>query len=134
MSAVTRFFFRAPYSVPTTWSVIRWWESRRLPYNLAVGAAGVISLSVVALFDLLPPLSRAPGVPWGLILIYGVLANLFYSMGPGLDAVLCRRWGSNFSAVGPALFRYGFAFAVGLTLLPIPLSILGWIVRYFAGN
>ena len=34
-----------------------------------------------------------------------------------------------YAPVGPALFRYGFAFSVGLTLLPIPLAILSWGVR-----
>jgi hypothetical protein len=30
---------------------------------------------------------------------------------------------------GPALFRYGFVFSLGLTLLPIPLIVLSWIAR-----
>jgi hypothetical protein len=129
MSALTRFFFRLPAVAPSTWSVIRWWESRRLAYNLAVGTAGIISLTAVAVAELLPPTPRVPGVPWGGILVYGVLANLFYSLGPAVDALVCRRWGRSFDAVGPALFRYGFAFSVGLTLLPIPLVLLGWAFR-----
>ncbi len=27
------------------------------------------------------------------------------------------------------MFRYGFAFSVGLTLLPIPLALLDWMIR-----
>ncbi len=39
-------------------------------------------------------------------------------------------WGSDaYGCPGPALFRYGFAFAVGITLLPVPLSIVGWILQ-----
>lgn len=129
MSALTRFFFRVPSFSSSTWSVIRWWESRRLAYNLAVGAAGVLSLAAVALVDLLPPNPRVPGIPWGGILVYAVLANLFYSLGPAVDALVSRRWGRSFDAVGPALFRYGFAFSVGLTLLPIPLVVLGWAFK-----
>jgi hypothetical protein len=129
MSAITRFFFRAPYPSPTTWSVVRWWESRRLAYNLAVGAAGIVSLAAIALSDSLPPAPRMPGIPWGLVLVYGILANLFFCLGPAVDALVCRRWGPTFGAVGPALFRYGFAFALGLTLLPIPLAIIGWGFR-----
>ena len=29
----------------------------------------------------------------------------------------------------PALFRYGFVFSVGLSLLPIPVAALSWLVR-----
>ena len=32
-------------------------------------------------------------------------------------------------AVGPVLFRYGFVFSLGLTLLPIPLVVAGWLLR-----
>jgi hypothetical protein len=129
MSAITQFFFRPPYVAPSTWSIIRWWESRRLAYNAAVGAAGVVSLSAIALTSVLPPFSRPPGVPWIGIVVYGVLANVFFSAGPALDAFIVRRWGPDYAAVGPALFRYGFAFAVGLTLLPIPVSLIGWGLR-----
>jgi hypothetical protein len=129
MSALTRFFFRVPSFSSSTWSVIRWWESRRLAYNLTVGVAGVISLTAVALVELLPPSSRVPGIPWGGILVYAVLANLFYSLGPAVDTLVSRRWGRNFDAVGPALFRYGFAFSVGLTLLPVPVVVLGWAFK-----
>jgi len=129
MSALTQFFFRTPAVSASTWTVIRWWESRRLAYNVAVGAAGILSLTAVALAELLPPNPRVPGIPWGGILVYGLLANLFFCLGPAVDAFVCRRWGRTFDAVGPALFRYGFAFAVGLTLLPIPLVAIGWGLR-----
>ena len=35
--------------------------------------------------------------------------------------------------VAQALFRYGVAFAVGLTLLPIPIMAIGWVIRLFIG-
>lgn len=129
MSAVTKFFFRSPYPSQTTWMVVRWWEARRLTYNLAVGATGLISLALAALIEGLPPSSGFLGVPFLAVVLYAVLANLCLSLGPIVDAIVCRRWGPNYSAVGPALFRYGFAFAIGLTLLPIPVALLGWGIR-----
>jgi hypothetical protein len=129
MSGVTRFFFRLPYASRSTWGIIRWWEARRAPYNLAVGVAGLSSVATVALVSTLPPHPPHFQVPWDAIAVYGVLANLFFCFGPALDAAICRRWGSNYTAIGPALFRYGFAFAVGLTLLPIPLALIGWGLR-----
>ena len=114
MSALTEYFF-PPVPVPrATWAVVRWWESRRLTYNVVVGSTGLLSL----------------GVPWQGVVLYGVLANVCYSGGAAADLAL-RRWlGLPYGAtIGPALFRYGFVFSVGLTLLPIPLAALSWGVR-----
>lgn len=129
MTALTRFFFRLPHHAGDTWAIVRWWETRRGAYNLAVGAAGVCTLAVVALTELLPPLHRAPRFPLGLVAGYAILANLCYSLGPIADAWIVRRFGRRYDAIGPVLFRYGFVFAVGLTLLPIPVALLGFLVR-----
>jgi hypothetical protein len=93
--------------------------------------AGVLSLGADSLFSVLPPRSSSPGVPLGLVGVfaYAVLANLCYTAGPAVDLYIRRRWGDEFAVVGPTLFRYGFVFSVGLTLLPIPLSFLSWALR-----
>jgi len=129
MSAVTRFFFRSPaLTEPTTWSVIEWWEARRLPYNLAVGTAGVISLGAIGLVALLSGQPLWP-VPWEPIVAYAAAANVCYSVGPLADLYIVRRWGPRYAPVGAVLFRYGFVFAVGLTLLPLPITIVAAIVK-----
>jgi hypothetical protein len=130
MSAITKFFFRAPYSLPRTSEIFRWWESRRPAYNFAVLAAGVASLTTVYVTELLIPGSR-PGIPWGGMVVYAVLANLFYTLGPVVDTFIMRKFGRDYSEVGPMLFRYGFAFAVVLTLLPIPLIALRVLLGFF---
>ena len=38
-------------------------------------------------------------------------------------------WKDQAPDAGPALFRQGLSFAVGLTLLPIPLVCLSWVAR-----
>lgn len=129
MPALTRFFFRLPHHADDTWAIVRWWESRRGAYNLVVGAAGLCTLAVVAVAELLPPLGRVPRMPLGLMAVYAIMANLCYSLGPVADALIVRRFGRQYSAVGPVLFRYGFVFAVGLTLLPIPLAFVSLVVR-----
>jgi hypothetical protein len=129
VTALTRFFFDPIYAPRSAWTVIGWWEHRRSAYNVAVGAAGVLSLAAVNLFTALPPDGEWLGVPLVPIAIYALAANVAYSAGPAADVLIRRAWGNGYGAVGPALFRYGFVFSVGLTLLPIPIVALGWLLR-----
>jgi hypothetical protein len=129
MTAVERYFFTPLYYPRGAWSVVQWWESRRALFNACVGTAGVLSLAVAAGLAHLPPNAGSFPVPWAGVVAYGVLANLCYTLGPAGDLLLRRLLGDRAPAVGPVLFRYGFVFAMGLTLLPIPLAMLTWILR-----
>ncbi len=136
MSALTKFFFRNEVSCRSTTDVIKWWESRRLPFNLAVGAAGVFSWSAVQLVLMLPPDGGAIPLAPSLIipLVYGVLANVFYTGGWMFELWFRRRFGREMEPVGPTTFRYGFVFSIGLTLFPIAIASLfklGMIISKF---
>lgn len=61
MAALTRILFPLPDYRRTPTSLLAWWESRRLTYNLFVGGAGVVTLAVMALFSHLPPGARGSG-------------------------------------------------------------------------
>lgn len=115
MSALTRFLFPAPAS-RSVGSIFRWWEGRRLAYNLAVGAAGTVS--VLALNVAAVAFGEAPTLPLEPILVFGVGANLYYLLGPALESLAHLGWGPSVLPVGPALYRMGLTFAVGLALLP----------------
>jgi hypothetical protein len=112
----------------TTLSMLAWWEARRGTYNLVVGGTGLFTLVIVRLITLVPP-----GVPflfdWRPIAAYGVLANLCYTFGWGIEVVMRRLMGDRAPSIGPALFRQGIAFSVGLTLLPIVIVSIGWVAR-----
>jgi hypothetical protein len=110
-------------------AIIRWWEARRLPYNLILGGAGAVSLGVVALVAALPPGGGLIGLPLIPIAVYGVLANVCYSLGPAVELALEKVWGRRLLPAGPLLFRAGLTFAVGLTLLPIILVTIGYLMR-----
>ena len=56
-------------------------------------------------------------------------ANVCYTFGWAIEATAQRIWGRRCPAFGPALFRQGLAFAVGLTLLPILIVSVGWVAR-----
>ena len=112
----------------TTVSLLTWWESRRLTFNAVVGSAGVFTLVVIRAISWLPP-----GIPvslgWRPVVAYGVLANVCYTFGWTIEATANRMWGDRCPAFGPALFRQGLAFSAGLTLLPILVVSIGWLVR-----
>jgi hypothetical protein len=131
MTAVERYFFTPLYYPRSPWSIVRWWETRRLLFNLCVGSAGLLSLGLATLIGHLPPHPGGFPAPWGVVLVYGVMANLCYTLGALADLTLRRALGDRAPAIGPVLFRYGFVFSLGLTLLPIPLAALGWLVRWF---
>jgi hypothetical protein len=136
LSALTRLLFPAPAEVRNTAGIFRWWESRRLTFNLAVGATGLVTLAAIKVIAALPPLSLSLSVFWPGVLVYGFFANLFYSLGFVTEAAMQRAWHEETPRVGPALFRQGLVFSVGLTLFPVALMginygfhVLKWILR-----
>ena len=132
-TAVERYFFSPLYAPRSAWAVLRWWESRRLFYNISVGIAGLTTMAAGYFFSALPPHPSLFTPAWIAVPIYAVMANVFYSFGTPADLLLRRALGERGAAVSQALFRYGYAFAVGLTLLPIPLLAMGWVLKWFWG-
>jgi hypothetical protein len=128
VSALTRYFFRSPVTRRSTWETVRWWESRRLVYSAAVGGAGLVTLGWINLLTLVMH-GRLLPIPWQAPLIYGVMANVCYTLGWGAELALQRVVGDNAPAAGAAIFRYGFVFSVGLTLFPSVLLTLGEIAQ-----
>ena len=115
----------------TPFTLLRWWESRRLLYNGIVGATGVLTLSGVWLVSALPPLSDPLPLRVALTgaVIYAVLANLCYTLGWGVDLLARWLWGRQAPDLGPVLFRQGLIFSVGLTVLPLFVFVLAWVAN-----
>lgn len=134
MTALTEFLYPAPAERRAT-KIIAWWERRRLAYNLAVGAAGALSLAVVSVVgSLVSGALTAP--PWQPIVAFGVLANVCYLLGPFVEIVAMKLWGRALLPVGPGLYRIGLTFSVGLALFPTLLSLLvlvAWVVVSLLG-
>lgn len=109
-------------------AIIGWWERRRLPYNLIVGAVGLAPLTLGLLFtSLVPtlqPVDMIRAVIW-----WGGLANLCYTLGPAAEIALHKLFGPRLLPAGPLLFRAGVTIAVGVTLLPLIPLVIGFIVR-----
>jgi hypothetical protein len=131
MSDLVEALYPLPDIRRTPLSLLKWWESRRLFYNKVVGAAGLVTLAGASILSLLPPHPTLVSLPELLIpaLIYGVLANGCYSAGWLLELLARAAWGRRAPDLGPLLFRQGLIFSVGLTLLPLLLFGMAWVVR-----
>jgi hypothetical protein len=121
--------FPLPAHRRSAMGILTWWESRRLLYNVIVGGTGLISLAFVGILSLIPPGGTHLWPGWGPVAVYGVLANVCFTFGPLIEITLQRIWKDRVLPVGPALFRQGLSFSVGLTLLPIFVASVSWIVR-----
>jgi hypothetical protein len=119
-------------AAPVDWKSILWrWEVLRIPYNLIVGIAGLLSL---ALF---------PPIPWYELLagvvLYGVGANACYLLGPAVELYInwfMDIWGRRLLSdkatklirskwLTWSLFFVGSLFSVALTLF---IGLLGALV------
>lgn len=128
-SKARAFFFRERGQTEDAADVIRWWESRRLHYNIAVGSVGLFTLTVVKLLTFFWPTPGAEGPPLLVIPFYGLAANIMYTGGWIAElAILRPMFKRQAPVVGAALFRYGLAFAVGLTLLPNVIVGFGFVM------
>jgi hypothetical protein len=136
MASFVDFFYPLPARRRTAGAVFQWWEERRVAYNLIVGAAGCATIALTTLLLAVPGNFGGGNPPFVLILggavVYGVLANFCYFLGPLTELAMYRLWGDEAPRVGPALYRQGLIFSVGLTLFPTVLAGLGLIVRIFA--
>jgi hypothetical protein len=126
MAALAQLLFPVPDVRRSPATLLAWWESRRPTYNLIVGGTGLITLAVLHTLSWLPPHVRFDA-PWPLVILYGLCANVCYTFGFALEALLERLWGQDVAPVGPTLFRHGLVFSVGLTLFPIGIAWLSWL-------
>lgn len=111
-------------------AILGWWERRRLPYNIIVGVSGVVSIGVGTFLTWLPPGGEFLGLPpWQPVVVFAVLANFFYTLGPTLEILVDKLWGRKVLPIGPALYRMGLTFSVGLTFLPAMMMFVFWALR-----
>jgi hypothetical protein len=65
--------------------------------------------------------------------VFGVMANLCYLLGPATEIVIQALWGRQVLPTGPALFRIGLTFSVGLALFPALLAVIALVVTGVVG-
>jgi hypothetical protein len=131
MSGLVEILYPLPDMRRTPLTTIRWWESRRLVFNQVVGAAGLVSLAGMVFFNALPPYPVSPSLDVMLLgsAVFGAVANVCYTLGWMTELLARLVWGRSAPNMGPLLFRQGLIFAAGLTLLPLLLSVIFWMVN-----
>lgn len=123
--------------------VIRWWESRRVFFNLVVGCTGIFTcfLLIVCAFTadsfVGEPIGMTDGPLLGVFLIipYALLANVFYT-GGWISELLIRTTGKAQSAAvfGLRAFRAGVTFSIFITLCPAAICWLAFAVALLKGQ
>jgi hypothetical protein len=129
MSGLVEILYPLPDRRRTLLSTVHWWESRRLVFNQVLGATGLVSLMGMVFFFALPPNPAYISLEFLVgAAFYGALANVFYTLGWMTELLARLVWGRSAPNMGPLLFRQGLIFAIGLTLLPMLLAAIFWIV------
>jgi hypothetical protein len=136
-----QFFDRADLA-PSSWGVVWWWERRRPMFNLVVGATGFLT-STAFLIGGLVSQSRL-GEPIGLpdppiaalfgIVIYGVMANVFYTGGWFVELLIRHVWGPPSKDFPRIAFTLGLLFSVAITLVPAGLEAIVVTVALVLGS
>src|SRR5262249_25965036 len=93
-------------------SIIVWWESRRIAFNLLVGLAGLPTLVILAFV-------MSASQDWIMqgVIAYGIAANVCYTAGCVSELVARRWWAEKAKHFGPILVTVGLAFSFFMTLL-----------------
>jgi hypothetical protein len=116
---------RRDIPVTSARETIGWWEMRRIPFNLIVGIAGMISTVVVCVvglgsyflfdgdFGFPPPLFAV-----FVVLLYGIAANVFFTGGWLAELIVRKIWPIEADRFATLSFSLGLIFSVALTLTP----------------
>ena len=110
----------------STWRIIGWWEARRIPFNLIVGATGVVTSVAILLIAAVMELFFGLPVEWPdppIIMFFGVVffavaANACYTMGWILELLVKRVWPEESDRFGTLTLTLGLLFSVIVTLTP----------------
>jgi len=120
------------HSGTTRKEIIRWWEARRFRFNVLVGLVGVVTWILVLTAgsaavrpgeDFEEPIMMIFGP-----LIYGVLANVCYTLGWTVDTIFYR------GTPRTRLFKAGLIFSVVLTAFPGLWAVAAWLITIYTGR
>ena len=130
MSLVKRglvWLFAPPQSPIHGWRVVAWWELRRIPFNLLMGAYGVVCLAIFY-WAILTSGRLEPGddpVEPLALMAAPFAVNAFYTLGWLVELPARCLWPSISPQFGPWLLRLGLGFS--LLLITVPAAFWGGV-------
>jgi hypothetical protein len=111
---------------------IVWWEIRRIPYNLILLVAGILTIAIILFIgghfvkpgeDVIEPL----GMLFGGI-CYGIAANLLYTLSWITEILWSGGDTSRTQVLRSKVFRKGLIFSIIITFLPAVLIPAAWVI------
>ena len=126
--------FEVPREPRSAWSVVLWWEKRRLVYNGLLVLAGI---PLLCLFYLFVELSGA--VPPGedavepmVLFVAPLLANVLYTAGWLVEVPVRVLLPGASRRLGPRLLKLGIGFSLVVIALPTVAWAVVCLVRLFS--
>ena len=117
--------------------IIKWWELRRIPFNIIIGITGIVTCAVIAAVSTIA--SNTFGEPLGLpnppivailgIIAYGIAANVCFTFGWLIEILVRPTWQNREGAFAQISFSLGLLFSVIVTLLPAILFLIVLAIR-----
>jgi len=112
--------FTVPSEEANIGSIIRWWEIRRIPYNIVIGGIGIVSLMLFFFFiDRSHVLKPGEDAEEPLALIAApFIINLCYTLGWMVECGLRVTRLKKTRKIGLLLFKSGWGFSIVVALFP----------------
>jgi hypothetical protein len=117
--------------------IIKWWELRRIPFNIAVGTTGMFTCAVILAVAAVA--SKTLGEPLGLpdppifaafgIIVYAIAANVCFTCGWLTELIVRTIWQEKTGAFAQISFSLGLMFSICLTLLPAVFLSMSLAIR-----
>lgn len=135
MRVLDRFPFNRDEVPAGAGAVLFWWESRRLAYNIIVGITGIVTVGLLVANSLIRGddcgIPNPPLFAFLLILSYGVMANVCYTLGAFAEIVARVTMGKeSASKLGRTALIVGLALSMILTISPAVLVPLLCLARH----
>ena len=112
---------------------IVWWEKRRVAFNVVIVVAGAFTLFVIHVIEaVLARLGADVMQPPGLasfVILYLLAANVCYTLGWVTELLWSDGDTARTELLRPAVYRWGLALSVAITLLPAVFVPLFWFTQ-----
>ena len=129
-----RWMFSVPSGERSKLKIILWWELRRIPYNIIVGAAGIVSVVMFYFFTANEPIEDGEDIGEPIMLfIAPLLMNAAYTLGWIVETSSRKEFWQRFfddeRETGPRFLTLGLKFSIAVIWVPTLIWAGLWLLR-----